>query len=82
MSRYLVYFGYNGPAFSGIKKDFNAKSLKKPDVYHILETALAKFNRGKIQKVVPVVRIASRTDIGVHATRNSFTFDTTLPNTN
>jgi hypothetical protein len=48
MSRYLVYFGYSGPAFSGIKKDFNAKSLKKPDVYHILETALAKFNRGKI----------------------------------
>ena len=81
MSRFLVFMGYYGPAFSGIKKDFNARSLVKPDITTVLEQSLLKFNRGKIQKVVPTVRIASRTDIGVHATKNSFTFNTTIENT-
>ncbi len=78
MSRYLVYMGYFGPAFSGIKKDFNAaKSLLKPDITHCLQYALSEFNRGKIQKTKPSsLRIVSRTDIGVHAVRNAFTFDT------
>jgi tRNA pseudouridine(38-40) synthase len=72
--------GYFGPAFSGIKKDFNAKSLVKPDITSVLEIGLNKFNRGKIKKVVAEIRTASRTDIGVHAVRNVFTFNTTVEN--
>ena len=48
MSRFLVFMGYYGPAFSGIKKDFNARSLVKPDITSVLEQSLLKFNRGKI----------------------------------
>ena len=74
--------GYYGPAFSGIKKDFNAaKSLLKPDITHCLHHSLEQFNRGKIKKTIPKsIRIVSRTDIGVHAVRNYFTFDTLTPN--
>ena len=72
---------YYGPAFSGIKKDFNAKSLIKPDITSVIMQALDGFNRGKTPKVLPeTVRIASRTDIGVHATRNAFTFNTITSN--
>jgi tRNA U38,U39,U40 pseudouridine synthase TruA len=72
---------YYGPAFSGIKKDFNAKSLVLPDITSVLMQGLDQFNSGKVRKVLPEsLRIASRTDIGVHATRNAFTFNTTEPN--
>lgn len=37
---------------------------------------MCRFNKGKIQKVIPNIRTASRTDIGVHALRNAFTFNT------
>jgi tRNA pseudouridine(38-40) synthase len=68
--------GYHGPGFSGVKKDFNVKSLKKPDIYHVLERSLDHFNKKKPKVLPSTVRISSRTDIGVHATRNTFTFNT------
>jgi tRNA U38,U39,U40 pseudouridine synthase TruA len=72
---------YHGPAFNGIKKDMTVNSLRnKHDITTVLNDSLLKFNRGKIEKVIPVVRCASRTDIGVHAVRNAFTFNTTMDN--
>jgi tRNA U38,U39,U40 pseudouridine synthase TruA len=69
---------YYGPAFAGIKKNFNHTSLVKPDITSVIKEALDGFNRGKVPKVqTDTLRIASRTDIGVHATRNAFTFNTT-----
>jgi len=72
---------YHGPAFNGIKKDMTVNTLwNKPDITTVLNECLNKFNKGKIEKLIPMVRTASRTDIGVHAVRNAFTFDTTIDN--
>ena len=67
---------YYGPAFAGIKKDFKAHTLKKPDIACTITDSLREFNR-KHDRVIPEIRTASRTDVGVHATRNAFTFNAT-----
>ncbi|TNV76952.1 hypothetical protein FGO68_gene726 [Halteria grandinella] len=72
--RYLMKFSYIGTNYQGIQKDPTINTRRK-SISNVLEESLSLFNKRK-QNIVPIVRTASRTDIGVHALVNAATFDT------
>ena len=83
MKRVLADFAYDGRAFRGILKDWRVPRLAdSPDIHGSLTECLSQFN--KRQPVIKLgelsdVRISSRTDVGVSAWQNSFTFDVLEP---
>jgi tRNA pseudouridine(38-40) synthase len=73
--RYLAIYSYIGTNYFGIRRDPNINT-KYRGIAEVLEEGINMFNR-KQDNLVPKVRTASRTDVGVHALYNAFTFDTT-----
>jgi tRNA pseudouridine(38-40) synthase len=63
---------YDGSGFHGI---YSSNNQSMPSVKSSLDSSLMSFNKRKSLIVPGSIRTASRTDVGVHATKNAFTFD-------
>ena len=81
--RFLAFFSYNGKGFHGILKDHRLRKLNDHrDIFGSLNESLCQFNKNHKRLDIKKegydlhnIRISSRTDVGVHASMNSFTFN-------
>ena len=71
--------GYDGNGFHGIRSDHRWRAkvgeTRKPDIISTLKKGLGQFNNKQHLVLTDTIRTASRTDVGVHASRNAFTVD-------
>eukprot|EP00347_Sterkiella_histriomuscorum_P011073 403373855 len=71
--RYLALYSYNGSQYHGMLNPVEP-NVNKKGILNVIEDSLQRFNK-KQYNIATKIRGASRTDVGVHALCNAFTFD-------